>query len=93
MNNSSNFSCAIGAKTLRYAKICFDIVGSHATVELYNDDGAYVDGGTYNNVKFIEISGTVRIDVSSIGMGKNVICMFAENVKKWNFTEGVLKIG
>ncbi|MDK6027804.1 hypothetical protein QPL79_00250 [Ignisphaera sp. 4213-co] len=75
-----------------YARICFSTSKQVVKIDLYNYEGACIDSSAYENVKLVEISGVTRIDISSMGMGKDIICIFAENVNKWKMLGGVLKV-
>jgi hypothetical protein len=78
---------------MKYARICIDVLKSFVQIEFYNDDGLQLESRSFSNVKILEVYGVVRLDLDSVKLSKDVLCIFSEGIDKITFTEGALKIG
>uniref|UniRef100_A0A7J2U5F3 Uncharacterized protein n=1 Tax=Ignisphaera aggregans TaxID=334771 RepID=A0A7J2U5F3_9CREN len=78
---------------MKYARICIEISKGLVQIELYNNEGLQLEDKTYSNVRFVEVKGIVRLDLESMKLNKDILCIFSEKVDGILFTEGALKIG
>jgi hypothetical protein len=74
-------------------RICIEIPKSLVQITLYTNEGLQLESKRFSNVRFIEVHGTLRLDLESIKLNREVLCIFSERIDKILFTEGVLKLG
>jgi hypothetical protein len=76
----------------KYVRLCLDLKSYSAQVEIYDEKGKVQATNSYIGVKFVETRGRVRIDIESLKLNPEVMCVFIEGAITASFKDGVLKI-
>ena len=77
----------------KYVRLCLDLKSYSAQIEIYDEKGKAQATNSYMSVKFVEAGGRVRIDIESLKLNPEAMCVFIEGVTTVSFKDGVLKIG
>jgi len=77
----------------KYVRLCLDLKSYSAQVEIYDEKGRVQATNSYIGVKFVEAGGRVRIDIESLKLNPEIMCVFIEGTTTASFKDGVLKIG
>ncbi len=76
----------------RYVRLCLDLKSYSAQTEIYDVNGKARTTNSYMDVKFVEAGGRVRIDIESLKLNPEIMCVFVEGVSTVSFKDGVLRI-